>query len=128
VLVVSRDALNRGGRIMVVLITSGRFEQRRRLRNCVPLRAGEFGLSRDCVVQCETMATAAVEQLDGPPLGRLDDLVMRSVIKAIGDAIAADCEPVQALPSVLGVASLADSLPAKVASRGVRGVMCWHGS
>ena len=47
VVVVSREELNRGTKVLVALITSQRFELRSALPNCVPLRAGEFGMDSD---------------------------------------------------------------------------------
>ena len=66
------------------------------LANCVVLKAGQFGLTKDCVVQGESLFNAPTAHLDlahGRP-GKLDDLTMRDVIKAIGDVLASDCEPV----------------------------------
>ena len=97
VLVVSRDALNRGRYVVIVPLTTSRFEQRRRLGNCVAFRRGEFGLGDDCVAQCEAISGIEVERLDqdeGPPVGRLDPLTLRAVILAIGNVIEAECEPV----------------------------------
>jgi hypothetical protein len=65
------------------------------LPNCVPFRAGEFGLTRACVAQCENMLALQIAQLDltTGPLGTLDAVALRSVIKAIGHVIDSDCEP-----------------------------------
>lgn len=94
VLVVSRDALNRGQQVVVVSITTSRLDERRRLSNCVYFRAGEFGLTQHCVAQCETIIGVPVDRLDPHPVGRLDDITLRSVINAIGRVIDADCEPI----------------------------------
>jgi mRNA-degrading endonuclease toxin of MazEF toxin-antitoxin module len=95
VLIVSRELLNRGDYAVIVAFTSSRLSQRRQLPNCVFFRAGEFGLSSDCVAQCETISTVHADQLDAAagPIGKLDDLALRSIIKAIGYVIASDCEP-----------------------------------
>ncbi len=95
VLVVSKDALNRGRYVVIVPFTAARFEQRRSLRNSVPFREGEFGLTKDCVAQCEAISGIEVERLDTRtgPVGRLDEITLRSVILAIGDVLEADCEP-----------------------------------
>ncbi len=53
VVVVSREELNRGNWVAAVLITSKRFEERSKQPHCVPFRAGEFGLSKDCVASDE---------------------------------------------------------------------------
>ncbi len=92
VVVVSRAELNRGDKTLVALVTSRRFAFRATLPNCVPLRAGEFGMVRDCVVQCESVFPAFVADLEGP-LDVLDDATFRDVIRAVGDVMDADCEP-----------------------------------
>jgi mRNA-degrading endonuclease toxin of MazEF toxin-antitoxin module len=93
--VVSREALNRGTYVLVVVCTSAHFAVRRNLPNCVPFQTGEFGFTRDCVAQCENMLALPVAQLDlaGGPTGTLDAAALRSVIKAIGHVIDSDCEP-----------------------------------
>ena len=96
VVVVSREDLNRGSYALVVVCTSARFAVRSMLPNCVPFRAGQFGLTADCVVQCENMLSIDKAQLDlaAGPMGILDALSLRDVIKAIGYIIESDCEPV----------------------------------
>lgn len=95
VLIVSREQLNRGNYVVIVAFTTGRLDQRKTQANCVAFRAGEFGLSADCVAQCETVASVPVDllELSTGPLGRLDIATLRSVIKAIGFVIESDCEP-----------------------------------
>ena len=95
VIVVSREALNRGNYALVVVCTSARFALRRTLPNCVPFRAGQFGLTADCVAQCENLLTIEKSQLDVSRgrIGMLDDVHLRSVVKAIGNVIDSDCEP-----------------------------------
>ncbi|MEM9754250.1 MAG: type II toxin-antitoxin system PemK/MazF family toxin [Planctomycetota bacterium] len=94
VIIVSRDTLNRGNYLAVVGVTSKNFDRRRVLDNCVPFRAGEFGFTSDCVAQCETITNTHRRWFDPDPIGRLDTMTLRSVINAIGDVIAAECEPV----------------------------------
>jgi mRNA-degrading endonuclease toxin of MazEF toxin-antitoxin module len=96
VVVVSREELNRGNWIVAVLITSARFSSRSLLPHCVPFQAGEFGLDKDCVAQAETISYIAISDLDLDQgvLGVLDEARMRALIKAIGNVIASDCEPV----------------------------------
>lgn len=96
VIVVSREELNRGNYALVVVCTSARFAVRSTLPNCVPFRVGQFGFFADCVAQCENILSIEKSQLDlaAGPLGRLDDVALRDVIKAIGYAIESDCEPV----------------------------------
>ena len=94
-IVVSADRFNRGGYLTVVPITSKRFEDRKDLPNCVPLRAGEYGLSRDSVVQAEGVSLIERSDLElgVGPIDQLDPNKMREVIKAIGYVLDADCEP-----------------------------------
>jgi len=96
VVVVSREELNRGNWIVAVLVTSARFSLRFALPHCVPFQAGEFGLDKDCVAQAETISYIAVVDLDMDQgvLGVLDEVRMRALIKAIGNVIASECEPV----------------------------------
>ncbi len=94
IVVVSREELNRGDSVVAALITSQRFALRSQLANCVPLRAGRFGMSQDCVVQEEMTGPVAKDVIDlaAGPLSRLDDLTLRDVVKAIGSVLDADCE------------------------------------
>ena len=61
----------------------------------MPFRAGQFGLTKDCVAQCENTLTLdiAVMQTAHGPIGRLDHATMRDVIRALGFVIEAECEP-----------------------------------
>ena len=96
VVVVSREELNRGNWVVAVLITSAKFTVRKGLPNCVPFRAGEFGLEKDCVAQAETISYIAAADLDLERgiLGVLDAERRRSLIRAIGHVLQSDCEPV----------------------------------
>lgn len=93
VIVVSREGLNRGDRLVVVLCTSQKFALRSTLPHCVPFQAGQFGFTKDCVAQCENIFLVAKDSLDANPIGTLDDVALRDVIKAIGNVIDSDCEP-----------------------------------
>jgi mRNA-degrading endonuclease toxin of MazEF toxin-antitoxin module len=95
VIVVSREDLNRGRYALVVVCTSARFSVRSKMPNCVPFRAGEFGLTADCVAQCENILSIETTMIDiaSGPLGVLDGIRMRDVIKAIGYVMDSDCEP-----------------------------------
>ena len=62
--IVSREELNRGNWIVTVLLTSAHFAIRSGLPHCVPFRSGEFGLSKDCVAQAETITYWASSDLD----------------------------------------------------------------
>jgi len=96
VVVVSREDLNRGRYVLAVVCTSARFAIRSKLPNCVPFRVGEFGFTTDCVAQCENILSIEIGQIDlaTGPMGRLDDMALRDVIKAIGYVIESDCEPI----------------------------------
>lgn len=91
--IVSREELNRGRQVLAAMITSSRFALRSRLANCVPLRAGDFGLSQNCVIQCENVVSIEADALLGDPVARLDEETIRTMIKALGFVFAADCEP-----------------------------------
>jgi mRNA-degrading endonuclease toxin of MazEF toxin-antitoxin module len=96
VIVVSREDLNRGAYVVAVMITSARFGVRSKLPNCVPFRAGQFGLTKDCVAQAETISPISLTDLDlaAGVIGTLDELSMRDLIRAIGYVIESDCEPI----------------------------------
>jgi len=96
VIVVSREDLNRGNYALVVVCTSARLIVRRALPNCVPFQAGQYGFKVDCAAQCENILSIEKSQLDlaAGPIGVLDDVALRDVVKAIGYAIESDCEPV----------------------------------
>lgn len=95
VIVVSREELNRGHYVLVVPCTSARFAVRSQLPNCVPFRAGQFGFTTACVAQCENLLSLDTRALErASPVGVLDDLSLREVIKAIGYVLESDCEPV----------------------------------
>jgi mRNA-degrading endonuclease toxin of MazEF toxin-antitoxin module len=95
VVVLSREELNRGDRVVAAIITSKKFAARSKLANCVVLKAGQFGMTMDCVVQVETVFNAPLMNLDlAPgPVGKLDDLTMRELIKALGHVFDSACEP-----------------------------------
>jgi mRNA-degrading endonuclease toxin of MazEF toxin-antitoxin module len=95
IVVLSREELNRGRKVLAALITSAKFAVRATLANCVVLKAGQFGMTKDCVVQCETVAPIPkdVIDLDGGPIAMLSEEALRDVIKAIGYVLDSDCEP-----------------------------------
>jgi mRNA-degrading endonuclease toxin of MazEF toxin-antitoxin module len=78
------------------MVTSTNFATRSKLPHCVAFAAGEYGLTKDCVAQAETITYLAVSDLDvdSGAIGVLDDVRMRELIKAIGHMLASDCEPV----------------------------------
>jgi mRNA-degrading endonuclease toxin of MazEF toxin-antitoxin module len=93
--VVSRAGLNQGNYVVMVLRTTARLAVRSRMPNCVPFQAGEFGMPRDCVAQCEAIYALEKGEIDiaSGMIGRLDAARLRDVIKAVGDVIDSDCEP-----------------------------------
>lgn len=94
-IVVSRETLNQGNYVVTVLCTTQRIAVRSRLPNCVPFRAGEFGLPSDCVAQCEAIYALDRGEIDLAfgMIGRLDAARLRDVVKAIGHVMDSDCEP-----------------------------------
>ena len=92
VVVVSREELNRGNWVAAVLITSRRVEERSKQPQCVPFRAGEFGLNRDCVAQGESLFSIRRNELS-TQLGTLDEERWRDLVKALGNMLGSDCEP-----------------------------------
>ena len=94
-IIVSRPELNNGKHVVAVLCTSTSFEMRSRFANCVPFRAGEFGFTKDCVAQAEsiTFIPTIDLHLDRGPFGILDETALRNVIRAIGFMLDAECEP-----------------------------------
>ena len=96
VIVVSRESLNRGYYVLVVVCTSARFAARSGLPNCVPFRAGEYGFTKDCVAQCENMLSLEINQIDFESglRGTLSEADFRKVVQAIGNVIGSDCEPI----------------------------------
>jgi mRNA-degrading endonuclease toxin of MazEF toxin-antitoxin module len=93
IIVVSREELNRGNRVVAVLCTSQKFAVRSTLPHCVPFQAGQFGFSKDCGAQCENLFLVDKASLDPNPIGVLSDVAQRDVVKAIGHVIDSDCEP-----------------------------------
>jgi len=96
VIVIPRESLNRGRYALVVVCTAARFAARSTLPDCVPFRAGQFGFLADSVAQRDNILSIEKAQLDldGGPIGILDEIAMRDIIKAVGHVIESDCEPV----------------------------------
>jgi mRNA-degrading endonuclease toxin of MazEF toxin-antitoxin module len=94
-IVVSREGLNRGAYVVAVLCTTAQFEIRRRQANCVAFAAGDFGLPKDCVAQCEAVTFVEIKDFDAEQgrIGVLDAETFRDLVKAIGFVIGSDCEP-----------------------------------
>jgi mRNA-degrading endonuclease toxin of MazEF toxin-antitoxin module len=96
VVVVSREALNRGDYVVVVPFTSQKFEARKLLPNCVPFRAGESRFDRDCVAQAEALSQIPITALVGEvPSFTLDDEALAKIVRAVGNVISCRCELVR---------------------------------
>ena len=93
VLILSREALNRGRRVIVAFITSRKVVERSGYANCASLPAGKAGLTKDSVVQCGHLLAMDKDYLEASPIGRVSHEIMRDVIKALGYVFDADCEP-----------------------------------
>jgi len=95
IIVVSRQELNFGQYLVVVPLTSGNLERRWNLPNCVSFKAGSFGLTKDCVAQCEgiTVVDKGFILLNTGPIGTLDGERWRLLLHAIGYTLCAACEP-----------------------------------
>jgi hypothetical protein len=68
---------------------------RSRLPNCIPFRAGQFGLTKTCVATAEAIGFIPKSDLQAErgPMGIVDDVVFRDIVRAIGYVIESDCEP-----------------------------------
>ena len=95
VVVVSKAEFNRGDYLIVVPVTSKKFEMRSKLPNCVPFRGRESCFGADCCAQAEniTLLESVCVEIEDGPLGVLRQGKMRDLIRAIGYVIDADCEP-----------------------------------
>ncbi len=95
VIVVSRTELNQGGFVVIVPTTSRRLGVRAGLPNCTLLQKGESGLDEECVAQAEAITLMAVDQLDMETglIGSLGRPARSRLVKAIGNVIAAECDP-----------------------------------
>jgi mRNA-degrading endonuclease toxin of MazEF toxin-antitoxin module len=82
-IVVSRESLNHGNYVVMVLCTTKRFAIRSNLPSCVPFQA------------CEAIYALEKGEIDNAAgmIGRLDAARLRDVVRAIGDVIDSDCEP-----------------------------------
>jgi mRNA-degrading endonuclease toxin of MazEF toxin-antitoxin module len=93
IIVVSREELNWGDRVVAVLCTSQKFAVRSKLAHSVPFQAGQFGFTKVCVAQRENILPVDKDSLDPNPIGVLDDVAIRDLIKALGHVFDSDCEP-----------------------------------
>src|SRR5689334_5989659 len=90
---ISREDLNQGDYLTVVPFTTRNLEARRGLPNCVPFNRGEFGLTKDCVAQCEAIQYLPKAEIARGPDGPIDDERLRAVVLAIGYVVDAECAP-----------------------------------
>ncbi len=95
VVVVSKEEFNRGDYLVVVTVTSNKYETRSKLPNCVPFRAGQFCFTSDCCAQAESIGAIEKHQvrIEDGPAGALDENRMRDLVRAIGYIIDAECKP-----------------------------------
>ncbi len=88
----SREDLNRGAYVVCVPLTTGHLQRRKKEPSSVFLRAGQFGLSKDCVAQAEAIAVLPKEDLELDELvGRLDKRKLAMLIAAVGNMMSACC-------------------------------------
>ncbi|MGZ3300202.1 MAG: type II toxin-antitoxin system PemK/MazF family toxin [Isosphaeraceae bacterium] len=96
-IVVSRESLNQGNYVLMVLCTTRRFAIRSKLPNCVPFRACEFVMPSDCVAQCEAIYALEKGVIDiaSGMIGRLDTARLRDVIKAVATSSTRTANPTE---------------------------------
>ena len=85
VVIVSRDALNGGHSVLAVPFYSQQLSKRQAQSWCAFFRAGEGGLSLDCVAKTDEVSL--IDKLDvdlaAGPIGRFDKSQLDRVIQAI---------------------------------------------
>lgn len=91
ILVVSREELNRGNKVVAVVLSTRRLAIRN-FPNVVLFNAGDFGLPKDCVAQAESVGPVLFHEI-AEKIGKVSDDVLRDVIRAVGYVMQADCEP-----------------------------------
>lgn len=94
--VVSREELNRGDYLLMVPLTTTHLETRRGLQNSVYLKRNRHGINKNAIVQAEAITQISKDELslEEGPICTLDGETFRSLIRAIGYVMSADCEPV----------------------------------
>jgi len=94
-IVVSQERFNRGKYLIVVPVTSKRFDERQILPNCVPFSSGQYCFTMNCVALAERMALVAKTDLhtDAGPINALNGQDLWTLVKAIGIVIGAECVP-----------------------------------
>jgi mRNA-degrading endonuclease toxin of MazEF toxin-antitoxin module len=93
VIVVSREELNRGEQCITVMLTTQKVAERSRLDNYVYFKAGEFGLTKNCVAQCESLTGTSYTWFDDDVglVGTLDADRWEELVDALGDVLGAVC-------------------------------------
>jgi len=89
VIIVSRNAINQHGAVVVVVPLTGSEHKRKIYPSQVLLRAGEGGLRKDSVALCEQLRAVSKERL-GTSLGHLSLTRMGEVSEAIRIALDLD--------------------------------------
>lgn len=95
IIIVSQQKLNLGKYVVAVPLTSTNLDKRWNLPNCVAFKKDSFGLSKDCVAQCEAITIVDKDfiELDTGPIGALDGEKWRALLHAIGYVVCAVYEP-----------------------------------
>lgn len=94
IVVMSREELNQGDYVLGMTFTSARLRERERLPNCVLFHEGEFGLTKTCVAQAETVSMISKQDLDLED-GFIDQVKgekLRELVKALGNVVGAECD------------------------------------
>ena len=102
VVIVSRDDHNNGDYVVVVPFTTQRLDQRRRLASCVFFKAGDCGLTQDCVAKTDEITFIPIRELDWrrKRAGRVVGSKMKEIVRAIRYMIRDDDLDVASPPSV----------------------------
>ena len=89
VVVVSRDDLNTGKYLVIVPFTTKHLEERKKQSNNVFFNKNAFGLTKDCVAQCEAVAQIHKSKLQEPiePMGCISPPVLQDIQDAIAFVI-----------------------------------------
>ncbi len=95
VLVVSRDALNRGHSLLVVPFYSQQLDQRSTLPWCSLFQIGEGGLDRKCVAKADELSRIdkLLVDLAAGPIGQFNPAQMGRVVEAMLWALQLDRDP-----------------------------------
>lgn len=80
-IILSVDALNQAALdVCIVAITSS---QRGQFRLRVPIRAGEFGMNRDCWAKCDQVTTLEKRLIKYPAIGAVDRNALEKIEQAV---------------------------------------------